>query len=389
MTGLTEEEKAALDRLTAWLRRRKLQKAWLELIEDLIDWNRLYKQLKQKKAEREAQEAQAAQIMQRVARNSPATNVAMRVASKGTGPEVIRATRTVNWYATNWVHRSRLKWEQERHAAFLAEGEALAASSSSWFGSAPEAAPGVSFQFSAATRLAIAGEPIPPCKVAPPYKPPKNRGAALRVKAQQAHRPQPEPAMPMPDVDAEVEELMAMVQAAIEEGEHAPPPPPPPPPYYEEEDLVEEDDEAAAAPRRRPRRSRPRPPRRRRPSAASVRRRAPPHGRPSRPSRRRLRRRPRRGLQRRRARSASGRKGGGGAEQAAGGKGGRKGAAAAAAGCGNKCAHRSEPATVQGARSPADLFKSGGKEEGCARSNDVEVVRRAASAHLYRLSFAR
>ena len=307
-------------------------KAWLELIEDLIDWNRLYKQLKQKKAEREAQEAQAAQIMQRVARNSPATNVAMRVASKGTGPEVIRATRTVNWYATNWVHRSRLKWEQERHAAFLAEGEALAASSSSWFGSAPEAAPGVSFQFSAATRLAIAGEPIPPCKVAPPYKPPKNRGAALRVKAQQAHRPQPEPAMPMPDVDAEVEELMAMVQAAIEEGEHAPPPPPPPPQYYEEEDLVEEDDEAVAAAEAAAAQvaaaaaAEAEAVRREREEARAAAR------RPSRPSRRRLRRRPRRGLQRRRRRGRrGGRKGGGGAEQAAGGKGGRKGAAAAAA----------------------------------------------------------
>ena len=113
--GLSEPQNLLAQNITRWIRRRKLQRAWLELIEDLIDWNRLYKQLKQKKAEREAQ---AAQIMQRVARNSPATNVAMRVASKGTGPEVIRATRTVNWYATNWVHRSRLKWEQERHAAF-------------------------------------------------------------------------------------------------------------------------------------------------------------------------------------------------------------------------------------------------------------------------------
>ena len=370
MTGLTEEEKAALDRLTAWLRRRKLQKAWLELIEDLIDWNRLYKQLKQKKAEREAQEAQAAQIMQRVARNSPATNVAMRVASKGTGPEVIRATRTVNWYATNWVHRSRLKWEQERHAAFLAEGEALAASSSSWFGSAPEAAPGVSFQFSAATRLAIAGEPIPTCKVAPPYKPPKNRGAALRVKAQQAHRPQPEPAMPMPDVDAEVEELMAMVQAAIEEGEHAPPPPPPPPQYYEEEDLVEEDEAvaaaaaaaqvAAAAAEAEP-------------SAASVRRGA--RRRNGRPSRRRLRRRPRRGLRPRRRRGRPRHGGGGGAERQQAAKAAAKAQQQQQQGAAiNTRIAANPPPSKAPARQP--ISSKWRKEEGCARSNDGRPPRR-------------
>ena len=48
--GLSEPQNLLAQNITRWIRRRKLQRAWLELIEDLIDWNKLYRQLKAKRA---------------------------------------------------------------------------------------------------------------------------------------------------------------------------------------------------------------------------------------------------------------------------------------------------------------------------------------------------
>ena len=47
--GLSEPQNLLAQNITRWIRRRKLQRAWLELIEDLIDWNKLYRQLKAKR----------------------------------------------------------------------------------------------------------------------------------------------------------------------------------------------------------------------------------------------------------------------------------------------------------------------------------------------------
>ena len=119
---LDAPQSAALARLQRFCRQRVLRSKWLELVEDLVDWNRLYKSLQENRKKRD----RAAAVLQKGVRNSAATNVAMRVASRNDAPKLIKASAVVNAAARGWVARSRLKWEQARHAAFLAEAAELA-----------------------------------------------------------------------------------------------------------------------------------------------------------------------------------------------------------------------------------------------------------------------
>ena len=73
---------AAVSRLQRFVRQRKLRHVWLELIDDLIDWNRLYKQLMAQKQRKAA----AASVLQKHARNNPHTSVAVRVAGRNAAP---------------------------------------------------------------------------------------------------------------------------------------------------------------------------------------------------------------------------------------------------------------------------------------------------------------
>ena len=73
------KDTAAL-RLQRFVRRRRLHFMWLETVADLLEWNQLVNQLAEQREKRE----KAAAVMQRGVRRSPATNVAMRVASRRT-----------------------------------------------------------------------------------------------------------------------------------------------------------------------------------------------------------------------------------------------------------------------------------------------------------------
>ena len=93
---------AAIVTLQRFGRRRFLRSIWFELVEDVIDWNNLYKALKKKREEREA----AVSIIKRCVRRSPATNMAMRVASRAAPQFLMKASATLNAAARGWVARS-------------------------------------------------------------------------------------------------------------------------------------------------------------------------------------------------------------------------------------------------------------------------------------------
>ena len=153
-SGLPPAKDIAVRRLQRFVRQRTLRAKWLELVYDLVDWHRLYRQLQENKEKR----AKAASLLQRRTRNSPHTNIAMRVASKASAPVVFAASKVMNAYARGWVWRSRLKRLKREHVERLNEASQMAVAQSEAVSASDADAqlvPGLHWRWSPGTSLSL------------------------------------------------------------------------------------------------------------------------------------------------------------------------------------------------------------------------------------------